>query len=72
MSLQAPPTGFFGHSQLLLVSQFYMDWHTLGCHCVAQVFDTVLPEHLAGRPFCDLVEWLYRTSNFVLIGAPDL
>lgn len=29
----------------------------------------MLPEHLAGLPFCDLVEWLYRTSNFVLIGA---
>ncbi|BDA48910.1 probable potassium channel subfamily T member 2 at N-terminal half [Coccomyxa sp. Obi] len=37
--------------------------------CAFKVFDTLLPEHLAGRPFCDLVEWLYRTSNFVLIGV---
>ena len=33
------------------------------------MFDTVLPERLAGLPFCELVEWLYRTANFVLIGA---
>ncbi|EIE18822.1 hypothetical protein COCSUDRAFT_59753 [Coccomyxa subellipsoidea C-169] len=37
--------------------------------CAFKVFDTVLPEHLAGLPFCELVEWLYRTANFVLIGV---
>ena len=37
--------------------------------CAFKVFDAVLPRHLAGVPFCDAVEWLYRTSGFVLIGA---
>jgi hypothetical protein len=37
---------------------------------VLKVFDARLPEHLVGVPFADLVEWLYRTSNFVLIGKP--
>lgn len=36
--------------------------------CAFKVFDTVLPLHLAGVPFCDVVEWLYRTSGFVLVG----
>ncbi len=37
--------------------------------CAFKVFDAVLPRHLGGVPFCDAVEWLYRTSGFVLIGA---
>ena len=37
--------------------------------CAFKVFDAVLPRHLAGVPFCDAVEWLYRTSGLVLIGA---
>lgn len=37
--------------------------------CAFKVFDAPLPDHLAGLPFCELVEWLYRSSNFVLIGA---
>lgn len=36
--------------------------------CAFKVFDAQLPRHLANIPFGDLVEWLYRTSNFVLIG----
>lgn len=37
--------------------------------CAFKVFDAQLPRHLADVPFSDLVEWLYRTSNFVLIGT---
>jgi hypothetical protein len=37
--------------------------------CAFKVFDAVLPLHLVGVPFCNVVEWLYRTSGFVLIGA---
>lgn len=37
--------------------------------CGFKVFDATLPRQLAGIPFCDVVEWLYRTSGFVLIGA---
>ena len=36
--------------------------------CGFKVFDATLPRHLAGVPFCNVVEWLYRTSGFVLIG----
>ena len=34
-----------------------------------KVLDAPLPAHLAGKPFARLVEWLYRTSGFLLIGA---
>ena len=37
--------------------------------CGFKVFDATLPLHLADVPFCNVVEWLYRTSGFVLIGA---
>lgn len=34
-----------------------------------KVLDAPLPAHLAGIPFARLVEWLYRTSGFLLIGV---